>query len=124
MPAAVITPAGPVSTCENAVVLNANAGTGYTYQWKKADVNISGANNINYTAVENGAYTVAVSANGCTKVSDAIIARINEPSGVTFNISNYPTITGPLNVATGDFNEDGNIVTLRPSTSFNSRGIR
>ncbi len=56
---ATITPAGPTTFCSGgSVVLNANTGTGITYQWQKNAVNIPGATASNVTASQSGNYTV------------------------------------------------------------------
>src|SRR6185295_5143915 len=57
LPVATITPNGPLTFCSGqSVLLKANTGTNYTYQWKKAGRNITGANQVNYTATAAGAY--------------------------------------------------------------------
>ena len=70
-PAAAITPTGPTSFCTgDSVILVANAGTGYSYQWKKNGNVIAGANNIAYTAKKAGNYSVIVTSNfDCIKTS-------------------------------------------------------
>ena len=40
--------------------LQANSGTGLTYQWKRNNVNIAGATNRSYVAKTTGSYSVAV----------------------------------------------------------------
>jgi hypothetical protein len=46
-----VTANGPIAFCTGkSVTLDANKGVGYTYQWKKAGVNIAGATKSNYTA--------------------------------------------------------------------------
>src|SRR5688572_32859736 len=58
--------------------LRANNGAGYTFQWKKAGVNIDNATSSNYTAVEAGAYSVVVTnAGGCSSTSAVINATVN-----------------------------------------------
>jgi len=60
-PSAIITAAGPTTFCQGgSVVLNANTGTGLTYQWALNGTNISGATNASYTANAAGSYTVTV----------------------------------------------------------------
>ncbi|MEN9303107.1 MAG: hypothetical protein RL264_1536, partial [Bacteroidota bacterium] len=60
-PTATITAGGATTFCQGAsVVLNANTGTGLTYQWKNNDTNISGATAASYTANASGSYTVDV----------------------------------------------------------------
>lgn len=54
--------------------------TGVTYQWIKNGVNISGATQSTYTATQPGNYTLAETANGCTRVSNSL--TINLATGV------------------------------------------
>ncbi|MGN6619409.1 MAG: immunoglobulin domain-containing protein [Ilyomonas sp.] len=70
-PAATITPLGSLDICTtNSVTLQANDGTGLTYQWIKGSTPISGATNRNYTATATGTYKVKVTnSNGCSKTS-------------------------------------------------------
>ncbi|MBL7915729.1 MAG: T9SS type A sorting domain-containing protein [Bacteroidia bacterium] len=78
LPTATITAAGPTTFCAGgSVVLNANTGTGLTYQWKKYANNISGAVNASYTAAAAGKYKcVVTNANGCSKASNAITVNV------------------------------------------------
>lgn len=73
-PAAEITPLGNLDICEaGLVVLQANSGTGLSYQWQKGANVISGATNQLYTATSKGNYKVTVTAvNGCGKVSPVV----------------------------------------------------
>lgn len=81
-PSATITPAGPTSFCSGgSVLLQGNAGSGYSYQWRKDGSSISGANSVNYTAAEAGVYTLRVTNGGCQTTS----------SGVTVSISSTPS---------------------------------
>ncbi|MGA1331305.1 MAG: cohesin domain-containing protein, partial [Bacteroidia bacterium] len=60
-PTAAITAAGPTTFCQGgSVVLNANTGTGLTYQWALNGSSISGATNASYSASAAGSYTVVV----------------------------------------------------------------
>jgi outer membrane protease len=70
LPIATLTPAGPTTFCQGgSVVLNANVGTGLTYQWYNGATPISGANSSSYTATTSGAYNVQVSTSNCTATS-------------------------------------------------------
>ncbi|MDQ3100959.1 MAG: hypothetical protein M3R08_06205, partial [Bacteroidota bacterium] len=77
-PSASITAAGPIMFCSGgSVVLEANSGSGFTYQWRKDGSSISGATSSTYTASEAGAYTVRISANGCETTSSGVSVTIN-----------------------------------------------
>ncbi|MFN5784781.1 MAG: SBBP repeat-containing protein, partial [Flavobacteriia bacterium] len=79
LPTATITPAGATTFCQGAsVVLNANTGTGLTYQWKDNGTNISGATAASYTATAAGSYTVVVTnSNSCSATSTALSITVN-----------------------------------------------
>lgn len=70
-PNAIITPDGPTTFCQGgSVLLRANNGNGYTYQWKLYGNDIPGAVNLGYIASVAGNYKVAVTnASGCTTLS-------------------------------------------------------
>ena len=70
-PSATVTPSGATTNCKGvALSLTANAGSGYTYQWKKNGIVIAGATNISYSPIVTGGYRVQVSnAAGCSKLS-------------------------------------------------------
>ncbi len=108
LPSSVITAAGPTSFCSGgSVVLNANTGTGLTYQWKKDGTNISGATSSSFTATVAGSYTVLVTnSSNCSSTSNATIVTVN-------NIPTTPTLT-----ATGNLTFcQGGSVTLTSSSS-------
>jgi hypothetical protein len=86
-PTATITAAGPTSFCHpGSVTLNANTGTGYTYQWKLNGVNISGATFSGYSAAATGSFTVTVTSGGCSTTSSAIaVTSILPTAGITAN---------------------------------------
>jgi hypothetical protein len=76
-PSAIITPAGNTTFCQgNSVVLNANSGTGYTYQWLLNGTSINGANNSSYTATQGGSYAVVVTS-GCSATSLPMLVTVN-----------------------------------------------
>jgi len=80
LPTASITAGGSTAFCTGAtgVVLNATAGAGLNYQWKKDGINISGATAAAYTATVSGSYSVAVSnSSNCTNISSAIQVTSN-----------------------------------------------
>ena len=74
LPAATITPLGDLNIClTGSVILQANAGTGYTYRWKKGANFLAGQTNQNYTATTKGTYKVEVTnSSGCSKLSASI----------------------------------------------------
>lgn len=85
-PAATITPQTTTTFCTGGnVVLTANAGTGYTYQWKLNNNNIAGATLQNYTATASGNYSVVVTSGNCSATSGN--------TAVTVHQTLSPTIT-------------------------------
>ena len=79
LPAATITPATATTFCQGgSVVLNANTGTGLTYQWFNNATAISGATSASYTATTNGSYTVVVTnSSTCSSTSTATVVTVN-----------------------------------------------
>ena len=96
-PLATIIPTGSLSFClGKSVLLSANTGAGYTYQWKKGGVNIAGAIQATYTATIAGVYTLVVSnATGCSITSAATTVVVNPLPIATV------TAGGPLTFCTG-----------------------
>lgn len=77
-PPATITPAGPTTFCQGgSVVLNANTGTGLTYQWYNGTTAIAGATSASYTATASGTYTVEVSDGACAATSASVTVTVN-----------------------------------------------
>ena len=72
-PLATITASGTTTFCQGAsVTLNANAGSGYTYQW------MNNTNNQSLVANTSGSYTVTVTdANGCSATSLPTVVTVN-----------------------------------------------
>lgn len=134
LPAATITAQGPTTFCAgDSVILAANSGTGYSYQWTKSNVNISGATSINYTAKVAGTYKVKVTnTNSCSKTSSSKTVTINCKDGELLVGSSenqllvFPNPSnGPITLKFSDETiEDGNakveLVTLlgQPVISF------
>ncbi|MEN9302327.1 MAG: hypothetical protein RL264_756 [Bacteroidota bacterium] len=86
LPTATISEGGVTTFCQGgSVVLNANTGTGLTYQWKKNGINISGSTLANYSATTSGSYTVVVIRNNCASTSEAINVTVNAIPNVTLN---------------------------------------
>jgi hypothetical protein len=77
-----ITAAGPTTFCYgNNVTLNASpTGSGYTYQWRKNSVNITGATSSSYVAASQGNYNVVISDGICSGASNGIAVTITNLS--------------------------------------------
>jgi hypothetical protein len=73
-PIATITPDGSLDICSTgSVILEANSGSGYTYQWIKNDVVINGATRRKYTAKRAGTFRVIVTNSyQCSTVSASV----------------------------------------------------
>lgn len=75
------------------IKLKANNGVGLSWQWKKDGVNITGATNIIYQAIEAGSYRVKVTnPQGCTKISEPflVLNSCKENNRLINNVSIYP----------------------------------
>ncbi len=105
IPAATILPAGSGAFCAgSSLVLSANTGVGFSYQWKKDGVNVtSGGTGSNYTANAAGSYTVQITSGaGCINLSPATVVSANPLPAVTITSSvttapcfgNTVTLTG------------------------------
>lgn len=104
-PTAILTSGLNTTVCPgDSVVLTANAGSGYTYTWKKNYLLIAGATSANYSAKATGNYfAVVANAFGCTKASNIIPVTVNTPKATV-------TAQGALTVC------NGNGVTLKANT--------
>ncbi len=91
VPDAFIAPNGPTTFCEGgSVVLAANAGNNFAYQWLLNDSAINNGIEPKFEAIASGEYKVKiVNANGCNKTSDAVMVEVNLPPdpSVTFTPS-------------------------------------
>ncbi len=73
-PASVITSSGATAFCgTGSVILNANTGTGLSYQWKKDGTDISNAISSSFTANTTGQYSVVVTNTFGCSVSSSIV---------------------------------------------------
>ena len=97
-PNATITFGGPSSICKgDSVSLNANSGTGLTYQWKINAVDVPNANGNTFMAKLAAAYSVTVTNSGnCAKTSAAVTVSVDS--------MNSPVITaaGPVDFCIGN----------------------
>jgi hypothetical protein len=80
-PSALAKALGPLSFCEgDNVLLEANQGTSFIYQWLKNNNIITGATKSTFTALTSGKYKVSVTDSGCTALSNEIIIDVaNKP---------------------------------------------
>jgi trimeric autotransporter adhesin len=96
-PAGVITASGPLTFCDgNNVVLTADAGTGYTYQWHSTTLGaIPGATNISYTAtIADNFWCVITNTTvtpACVTTSATVVTVVN-PAPVTMITAAGPTV--------------------------------
>ncbi|MEP7264477.1 MAG: DNRLRE domain-containing protein, partial [Bacteroidota bacterium] len=65
------------------MVMNADTGTGFTYQWKKNGNNITGATAYIYTAHDTAIYSCIISSSGCSITSNNIEGKLYTGSAVT-----------------------------------------
>jgi len=105
-PVANITPSGPTTFCDGSnIILNANAGSSYTYQWYNNNVAIPGATLSSYTAIQSGSYSVRVSAgSSCEATSTAIPITVNNSPAANLSAQGTTSFCA------------GNNVTLNAST--------
>lgn len=102
---AAATATGATTVCGgSSVTINANTGTGLTYQWMNSGSPISGATTATYAATASGNYAVVVTnSNNCSATSTAIPVTVNT---VNANV----TANGPTTFCTG-----GSVVISVPS---------
>jgi hypothetical protein len=104
-PEATITPLSGTDLCfDNPVVLEANSGTGYLYQWKKGSNILSGETNQSFSTTKKGTYKVNVThPNGCSKTSSGLqvtkSCKFAEKEDVIEVLNIYPNPTnGELSI--------------------------
>ncbi|MBP7497171.1 MAG: T9SS type A sorting domain-containing protein [Bacteroidales bacterium] len=97
IPEAVITDEGNTTVCAGQkVTLFGKPAEGNIYQWYKDANEIIGANTENYEATETGEYTLKVTNNGCSSVSNAINVTVNPaPEAII-------TPAGPIDLMPGE----------------------
>ncbi|HYV94237.1 MAG TPA: HYR domain-containing protein [Chitinophagales bacterium] len=91
---ATITPSGNVTICSGSnLTMQANTGTGLTYQWKKNGNNISGVTSSSYTTNKAASYTVVVTTStGCTATSAATVVTVSSAPSATITPSGTVTV--------------------------------
>jgi glucose/arabinose dehydrogenase len=92
-----ITPKGPTTFCSGSVVLQANTGNGFIYQWKKDGVNISGATNSSYVASTTGSYQIKIIQGSCVSWSAPMSVKVQS------NLSAQITAGGPTSICEGSY---------------------
>lgn len=99
LPTATVTPVGATSVCQgNTVTLNANTGTGLTYQWNLNGTPVAtGGTAASYIAAASGSYTVTVTntATTCSNTSAPVSVSINVPPSAVV------TASGPVTFCQG-----------------------
>lgn len=96
---------GPTTFCDGGyVILNANSGGVYAYQWKKNGNNISGATGQTYKATSAGKYNVKVMQGSCVDWSSEIKVSITKNFKASITASGSTTF------------KQGQSVTLKSNT--------
>jgi len=104
-PSATVTAVGPLAICQGSSVnLNANTGTGLSYQWQINGATVAGATSQTFGANAAGNYTVVVSnTGGCSATSTITAVTVNPlpastitPNGpTTFCVGGTVLLQGP-----------------------------
>ncbi|OQA95431.1 MAG: hypothetical protein BWY22_02164 [Bacteroidetes bacterium ADurb.Bin217] len=98
LPTATITASGATTFCQGAgnVTLQANTGTGLTYQWWRNQTTTIGTGTASLAIYNSsGSYTVEITdANGCKAISNAIAVTVNTPPAA-------PTVVSPVSYTIG-----------------------
>lgn len=104
LPTASITSPTTTVCSGGSIVLTANTGTGYSYQWKKSNVAISGATSSTYVATASGTYSCTI-ANACGNSTSNTItitaaalptATITAAGSTSFCSGGSVTLNAPL----------------------------
>ena len=101
-----ITAVGPVVFCTGgSVVLTASPIiTGFTYQWFKSGVPVTGATNTSYTVTASGSYKIRFTAPaGCITESTTLPVTVNanpKPSITNSSVSNDLCLNSPVKLST------------------------
>jgi PKD repeat protein len=100
LPVATSTAAGATTFCAGGSVnLNANTGTGLTYQWMNGANAVAGATAATHAATTAGSYTVVVtSTNGCRNTSNATVVTVSAAPVPALTTSRSPNLCPGDNV--------------------------
>lgn len=92
---ATITPQGALNVCSDnlPLVLNANTGVGFFYQWFNGSSQIAGATGASYNVTASGTYSVQVASNSCMQHSAPVTVSITQMPDITAS-SNGPGCAG------------------------------
>ncbi|MDR6562970.1 MULTISPECIES: M12 family metallo-peptidase [unclassified Arcicella] len=114
LPKATISKSGSTDILANAqVTLSVLNDPTYSYQWNKDKISITGAIYNSFTASTAGIYSVMVTANGCSSLSDSVVVNLvtgNEPSAISnpFSLKVFPNPTD------GNFSVEFTSTNLQP----------
>lgn len=103
-----ITASGATTFCSpGSVTLNANTGSGFIYQWRLNELNISGATTSSYSAAASGNYDCVVSNTCGSAASNVITVTANSvpstPASITGQAGGVCGATGTYSVAAVPF---------------------
>ncbi len=131
---ATITPSAAQDICAGqSVTLQANTGTGRTYQWQLNEVNIGGATDSSLTVSASGNYRVIATQNGCVDTSAAVTVTVYNYPSADFNFVSDSLCSGSsvsfVNGSTGsslsyqwDFGDGNTSTSSAPSHTFDTVG--
>ncbi len=91
-----LTPSGVINYCSgDTVVLSADSLPGYTFQWKKNNVNIAGATSRTYKVTQSGTFSVKVTSSCGPFSIDSVVCNKK------FNPAAILTASGPVTFCQG-----------------------
>jgi hypothetical protein len=122
-PTASISASGSLNICGTQTkTINANSGTGLTYQWKKNGINISGSTAGSYVATTAGDYQcVVTNSSGCSTTSNILTITSNckgdegvdESESISWHIFPNPAQTElHVQLSVGDAEDDTYILEI------------
>jgi hypothetical protein len=115
----IITASGPTTFCPGSnVSLTVSPLQGATYQWKKYNNNIAGANQPSYLADKSGRYKCIITdINGCTRSSNPIDVSSSCRYAGNSGVDVYPNPSiGRFEIATSDLNSDISKIIIRDAS--------